>query len=173
MSTRAGQEIRKLPDWGRLAQEAHIIRTRHLGGEQGGEEETELEMMPLIDITTLLLIFFLVSGIFMLQARIELPEARTGAPLLEGGPKPVVVTVRQSKLEPDKVLIAFEDEPNQPVELAHLLDGYKKRLAKGYLEAVVIKAEKSSTFGTVKGIMEQFADAGVTELRIGVEEPLR
>jgi len=167
------KRLKELPGWGPLAQEAHVIRRRAEEQDDTEQEDTELEMMPMIDITTLLLIFFLVSGIFMLQARIELPEAKTGTPLLESGLKPVVITVRKSKLEPGKVLTAFEDEPNQAVGLDQLVQGYKKRLADGYQPTVVIKAEKASDFGTVRRIMERFADAGVKDLQIGVEEPLR
>jgi len=163
-------KIKTTPDWGLSGQVAHLMRR---ASEEEGEEETELEMMPMIDITTLLLIFFLVSGIFMLQARIELPEAKTGSPLIEAGAKPVVLTVRALEGDPGSIVIAFEDEPNKPVQLEQVVGGYKKRVDNGCLDAVIIKAEKTTAFGTVERIMERLAEAGVADIRIGVEEPLR
>ena len=56
-------------------------------GEEGevlslstGRKETEMDMTPMVDVTFLLLIFFMVTASFQLQKSIEMPRQQTDAP---------------------------------------------------------------------------------------------
>lgn len=46
-----------------------IIRTR----KQGGADDDELDMTPMVDVTFLLLIFFMITAAFALQKALEVP----------------------------------------------------------------------------------------------------
>lgn len=49
-------------------------------GEKGNREEDELDMTPMVDVTFLLLIFFMVTASFTLQKSIEQPPANVEDP---------------------------------------------------------------------------------------------
>jgi len=154
--------------WVPMQQEAHLVRFR---GDQEQEDAAELEMTPMIDITTLLLIFFLVSGVFMLQARIPLPEAKTGTPLLETEQKPVTIAFKTD--DEGRLVVYFEDEPDVHVEPDDIVQGYSRRLEQHFLPEVVLKADRHIPFKIIRQVMEQLAAAGVEKVDIAVEEPLR
>ncbi|HYJ39968.1 MAG TPA: biopolymer transporter ExbD, partial [Steroidobacteraceae bacterium] len=62
-----------------------------------GREDPEINLIPLIDVSLLLVIFFMLSSTFMQEGRlkIELPQASL-APTAKQKMDPIVVTVTQS-----------------------------------------------------------------------------
>ena len=49
-------------------------------GNKANREETEMDMTPMVDVTFLLLIFFMVTASFALQKAVELPPQQSEAP---------------------------------------------------------------------------------------------
>lgn len=49
-------------------------------GNKAGRPETEMDMTPMVDVTFLLLIFFMVTASFSLQKALELPPQQSDAP---------------------------------------------------------------------------------------------
>ena len=130
----------------------------------------EMDMTPMIDVTTLLLIFFLVGGVFMLQTQIELPKAKTGVPEMPAEQKPVGILIDASSDEPAGGSIAFEDEHNTAVSLDDVVKGYRERVDKGALPEVMLKAHRQVPFGLVRQTMAKLTEAGVQQIKVGIEE---
>ncbi len=152
-------------EWAPMQQEGRIIRP-----ERETEDPADMDMTPMIDVTTLLLIFFLVGGVFMLQANIELPQSKTGTPEIPAERKPIGVFIEIAENDPAGGRIAFEDARKDVVALDDLKAGYEKRVNDGSLPEAMIKAHRGVPFGVVRQAMAKFTEAGAAQIKIGVEE---
>ncbi|MBM3998900.1 MAG: biopolymer transporter ExbD [Planctomycetes bacterium] len=111
-------------------------------------EEAEMDITPMIDITFLLLIFFLVASKIDTQGAVELPPAAYGKPVAVGDA--VIITVREGG--PDGSALVFlgdgsaegkvkaENPADQEDEIAAYID---QMMAKEQKHFVLIKASKS------------------------------
>ncbi|OHB78713.1 MAG: hypothetical protein A2V98_07195 [Planctomycetes bacterium RBG_16_64_12] len=115
-------------------------------------DTTEMDITPMIDITFLLLIFFLVCSTANVQTAVELPPARHGTGVSDrtsvvltvadrGGPGPALVYLGDGK----KGKPLSDDEDAQANEIAHAVE---QGLEKGK-PTVLIKAEKGVKHGDV------------------------
>ena len=154
-----------LPDWAPMKQEGRLIKP-----EAEEEDPAEMDMTPMIDVTTLLLIFFLVGGVFMLQTQIELPKSKTGNPEMPAERKPVAILIDKAPEDPTGGTIAFEDERTQAVQLEDLVPGYRDRVERGALPEAILKAHRQVPFGLVRRTMTKLAEANVQRIMVGIEE---
>jgi biopolymer transport protein ExbD len=158
-----------LPEWVPMQQEGRLVKP-----EQEEEDPAEMDMTPMIDVTTLLLIFFLVGGVFMLQAAIDLPKAKSGLPEMPAEKVPVGIFIRPAPNDPAGGTLAFEDAQAETVALNDVAKGYKSRVedeAVRFLPEAIIKAHRDVPFGIVRQTMAKLTEAGVTQIKIGIEEP--
>lgn len=70
-------------------------------GNKAGREETEMDMTPMVDVTFLLLIFFMVTASFSLQKAVVLPPQQSDAPS---------ETVQEEEDEPMEMVTVQVDE---------------------------------------------------------------
>jgi len=97
--------------------------------------ESSLNVAPLIDIVLLLLIFFLLTSVFMEPGlKLVLPEARTAA----AGSGRIVIQITQD----GQVYLNA-----QPVSWAELKSRLQARLASSGDKALVVKADRNAPFG--------------------------
>ncbi len=118
------------------------------------QEDTEMDITPMIDITFLLLIFFLVAAKMEEQADVTLPTAKYGLPIASkeavnvivkgAGPDKVVVMTGHGKTLSSDIMTQ-EDEIAQYV--ANGLDGVKEFGDRKH--HVLIRAEKGIKFREV------------------------
>ena len=158
----AGPEV-SVPDWVTMQQEGRLIKP-----EPEGEDPAEMDMTPMIDVTTLLLIFFLVGSVFMLESRIELPKAKTGE--VTGERRPVSILIDVAPEDPTGAKIAFEDKRDTTVPLGDIVKGYRERVEQGGQPEAVLKAHRHVSFGLVRQTMAKLAEAGVQRIMVGIEE---
>ena len=159
------EPAKTVTEWAPMAEEGRLIRP-----EADSEDPAEMDMTPMIDVTTLLLIFFLVGGVFMLQANVELPQSKTGTPEMPAERKPVAIVIELGDNDPNRGRITFEDNRKDEVPLDELIAGYKKRVDDGALPEAMIKAHRAVPFGVVRQSMNKLTEAGVSRILIGVEE---
>jgi biopolymer transport protein ExbD len=157
-------------EWAPMQQEGRLIRP-----EVETEDPAEMDMTPMIDVTTLLLIFFLVGGTFMLQAAIELPKAKSGSPEMPAEIKPVGILIDLDAKQPLGGTIAFEDKDSEFIELDNLVQSFKDKLTEGapdikYRNEAVIRAHREVPFGLVRQTMAKLTEAGAARIAVAVEE---
>lgn len=152
-------------EWVPMEQEGRLIKP-----EPEGEDPADMDMTPMIDVTTLLLIFFLVGGVFMLQADIELPKSKTGTPEMPAERKPVGILIDTDVKNPAGGTISFEDARDDSVPLDDVAEGYRKRVSDGAMSEAMIKAHRAVPFGLVRQTMMKLTEAGVSKIMVGVEE---
>lgn len=70
-------------------------------GGRGGRDETEMDMTPMVDVTFLLLIFFMVTASFAVQKSIAMPRQQSDAPSSQ--------PVEQPQDELDQVTVQIDE----------------------------------------------------------------
>jgi biopolymer transport protein ExbD len=157
-------------EWAPMEREGRLIKP-----ELDTEDPAEMDMTPMIDVTTLLLIFFLIGGTFMLQASIELPKAKSGTPEMPAEIKPVGVLINLDAKQPLGGTIAFEDKESEFIELDDLAQRFKDKVAEGtygagYRNEATIRAHRDVPFGLVRQTMAKLTEAGAARIAVAVEE---
>ena len=129
-----------------------------------GDDETRLDMNPLIDVCLVLLIFFMLTTTYAaLQKYLDSPEMT--AKSIEGPPK---MTTKQldevaikvvASLEGDKTVIKVEDKVVELSDLAKTLKTYVKKDA--HKTSVWLDLKDNVPYGDYISIVDQAGDAGV------------
>jgi len=122
------------------------------------EEDFRPELTPLVDVVFQLVIFFMVSSVFVTYARqvnIELPKA-AGKPAAEQVSRNTIEITQAQKIFLNGKELSLDALAGQlqAVSAAH---------------AVVIRADKRLPYGLVMRVMEICESAGMTEIRTAVQ----
>ena len=127
---------------------------------QSAEVDPEINMTPMLDIVFIMLIFFIVTAVFVKEAGVDVnrPEA-----------------VMSTKVKRVSMLIAVTDD-NQvwinksEVELRDVRAVAEKLHRENPQGAVVIQADRASQAGIVVDIMQTLNDMGVPSVSIAALE---
>lgn len=130
-------------------------------GAQIEQEETEINITPMIDVVFIMLIFFIVTATFVKEAGIEVnrPDAATA--------------VKQEKAN---ILIAIG--PNDDIWIDHrkvdiraVRPNIERLHAENPQGSVIIQADKESRTKTLITVMDAARQAGVFNIAIAAQEP--
>jgi len=125
---------------------------------QRADEDYSLQLTPLIDVVFLLLIFFMVSTVFVdftRQMDIELPESKSGTALTE---------TKLFTLEVNKNGVIYLDgEEVLKEEISGIVSANKTNH-----RSVIIRADKSLHYGLAVEIMGICKSAGITDIGLAV-----
>ena len=124
------------------------------------EENFSLDLTPLVDVVFLLLIFFMVSTVFIdfkRQMDISLPSSKSSAPSEVLGPVKVELTIdRRVFLNGEKInLKEFESA------LSRISPSKKK--------SAIIRADKNLPYGNVIKVMGMLQSAQILDIGIAVK----
>lgn len=121
------------------------------------DEGTELNMTPMLDVVFILLIFFIVTSVFVKTPGLEpfKPEATTD---VAWNPTILVAVDSASNVWIDK-------RPYKIGEIRPILTALRDETPKAN---AIIQADRDADVGTVMGVQELFQDLGVTT-RVGTE----
>jgi biopolymer transport protein ExbD len=125
------------------------------------QEETEINITPMLDIVFIMLIFFIVTTSFTKEtgATIEKPMANQAVSLRNGT---ILIGVRPN----DDIWMN-----KRLIELREVRSMVERAKAENPEGSVVIVADKESRIGTVTQIMDQVRLAGVEGIAISAESP--
>ncbi|UCF94359.1 MAG: biopolymer transporter ExbD [Desulfobacterales bacterium] len=122
------------------------------------EEEFRPELTPLVDVVFQLIIFFMVSTVFVdftRQMEIALPQSAG---------KPAQELAAQVTIEITEAQKVFLNGTQLPLEAL----GERLQSATG-TQAVLIRADRRLPYGIVMQVMELCEKAGVTDIRTAVQ----
>ena len=132
------------------------------GGSNGDEEEgiNGINVTPLVDITLVLLIIFMVTASYIVKETIEveLPRAAHGGE-----------TVQKTFA----LLVTREGKPylnGVPVDDAALVQAVQDARGKGEDVQAIVGADKNATHGAVTHLLDVLKGAGVTRFAIQIEK---
>ena len=125
----------------------------------GGEEESQIDLTPLIDVVFIMLIFFIVTATFTKETGIDVnrPDAKTA-----------VVK------EKANILIAIDANDQiwvdrRRVDIRSVRPNIERLHAENPQGSVVIQADKKSTTETLISVMDASRQAGVYNVAIAAQ----
>ncbi len=122
-----------------------------------------IPIVSLVDILTVLLIFFIVTTTFKSQTpqvRIELPDSKTAVAAPNAKARPTILTI-----SPDGQCFVNA----QPVPLEKLGDAIKDAGKDG--GEVAMRADKTVPFGTIIKVLDTLKEAGIENLPTQMNDP--
>jgi len=124
------------------------------------DEDTSIDLTPMLDVIFIMLIFFIITATFVKEAGIEVnrPEA--------------VTAVMQEKAN---ILIAIDAENRIWIDRRHVdMHSVRPNIERLHAEnpqgAVVIQADRDSKTETLIGVMDASRRAGVFNIAIAAQE---
>jgi biopolymer transport protein TolR len=137
-------------------------------------EEADMDITPMIDMTFLLLIFFIVTSKMGPKAGIELPPAKHGTGAVEkntviltiGPGDPIARVYRGESVDPEDAFSAANAEDQENQVIAYI----EAEIAKsgGSKNAVLLQAEKGLKHREVARIAKAVGRAEVPDLYVGI-----
>jgi biopolymer transport protein ExbD len=124
------------------------------------EEEAAIDMTPMLDIVFIMLIFFIVTAVFVKEAGVQVtkPEAETAIPRKQ-------VSILIAVTPTDEIWINREE-----VELDALRTAVEKLHSENPKGTVAIQADESAKAGLVMKVYDAVRDAGVPTIAIAAEQ---
>ena len=124
------------------------------------EEESEINITPMLDVVFIMLIFFIVTASFVKEAGIDVnrPEAATAV-----------------KKERANILVAISDKGDiwinkRKVDIRSVQANIERLKAENPQGTVVIQADKKATTDTLIKVMDSARAAGVFDVSIAAQE---
>lgn len=127
----------------------------------GDEEESSIDLTPMLDVVFIMLIFFIVTASFIKEAGIDVN--RPDAPVTESKPEDANILVAihaNDEIWIDRRLI-------DPQALRANIERLHAENPKG---AVVIQADNESNTETVAGVLDAAREAGVYDVSLATED---
>ncbi len=147
------------------------------GGDGGGgsmmkprkrAEETDLDITPMIDVTFLLLIFFMVASTMQSTPERDLPPAKYGVGVMEK--KATLIAINRPIAPGDvPVVVLSNGEECTPDDR----DTIRNDVENGILDEkneVIIQADREVPAGVVKKVMRAVSDIEGIKFSIGIKE---
>jgi biopolymer transport protein ExbD len=136
------------------------------------EDETRLDMNPLIDVCLVLLIFFILTTSYAtLQKVLDMPGAspQTLKPLQVKTVKDLEKTTIMvtARLENGKPVIRVENQVTEPARLMTELNSFVRSK---HVTEVLLMASDDVDWGTVVAIQDAAKGAGITRVLFGIPE---
>jgi biopolymer transport protein ExbD len=129
--------------------------------EQLGEDESEINLTPMLDVVFIMLIFFIVTAVFVREPGVEVQ-------------KPEAVTAFTPDSASIFVAITANDEiwiDRNQVDVPGVRPAIERLHAENPEGGVVIQADNGAHNGTLIGVMDSIKEAGVTEITIAASQP--
>ena len=125
------------------------------------EDNFAMEMTPLIDVVFLLIIFFMVSTVFVDFSRrmeINLPSSKSS--VIDEKPKTLEIVMSKDK----KIFLA-----GKPITVLGLEQALRKLDVKDRKQTAIISADKVLPYGEVIQVMGLLQKAGIPDISVAVK----
>jgi len=138
------------------------------------DDETRLDMTPLIDVCLVLLVFFMItSTMAALQTRLEAPGTEKDAPKI-----PILTKEQVEKtmilctvtMENDEPVIRVEDKVVSP---ARLMDEFRSRVRATNKTTLLLQCDGKVPHGVAVGVIDTARGAGMAETKTVVPPVLK
>jgi len=121
----------------------------------GSTLDADLDITPMIDVTFLLLIFFMVTSKMDRSTELQVPQARNGLGVSQE--QSTVISIFKTEGEPE-IYLSNERRENGPVEPAAVTPYVQAAVAEGRLD-VIIKADRDVPSGIVDEVTRAAREA--------------
>lgn len=128
--------------------------------KRGNSEEAGIDLTPMLDVTFIMLIFFIVTTSFVKEAGLEVS-------------RPSAKSAQKKENASIFVAIGANDEiwvDKRQVDIRSVRANIERLHAESPEGAVIIQADESSNTGTLVKVMDQIKLAGVQDISIAAKE---
>jgi len=131
-------------------------------------EDDEMDITPMIDVTFLLLIFFMVTSNMEQTATLAIPPARNGTGVTKDNS--TIISIFNKEGEPETYL-ADGEMVNGPASMAEVTQYVNEGVNQGKLN-IIIKADRDVPSGFVEEVARAANEVETDELKfyVGVED---
>ena len=127
----------------------------------------EINVVPYIDVTLVLLIVFMVTAPLLMQGvDVELPEAPS-APINESNDEPLIISMKAD----GSLYINLGADPESPLKRQIILTRVKKTLKQKPKTPVLVWGDKKLPYGEVVQLMTELQSAGASGVGLVTEPP--
>ncbi len=140
--------------------------------KRDGRADAEMDITPMIDITFLLLIFFLVCSTPDAQSAIELPSARHGKGV--GARDSVIITISDEGVDSAPIYLADgklgESLPDDPELQKSMIREAVEKGRRELKENVLIKADRNVAYRDVAEVIKAVSRVEGSKIHLAVTE---
>ena len=136
------------------------------GFKKQANDEAELDITPMIDVTFLLLIFFMVTSTMEQQKQVDVPMATHGVGADAAGA--IFVTILAAEGGPGRVLLGDGGEGEEVISMDRVARYVQQGKNEGK-EMCIIKAERDVTEGRVQEVMRAIGEIEGLKFAVGVQ----
>lgn len=130
-------------------------------------EGADLDITPMIDVTFLLLIFFMVASTMQAQTDLNVPAAKHGEGVPADTSTEIIVLAPQSATETPRILLGDLKGPEGTVDDVRRF--VEEGLRQGKTE-VVVKADRDVPSGFVQRVLKAISEVEGVQFSIGVQD---
>jgi biopolymer transport protein ExbD len=120
------------------------------------EEDAEIDMTPMLDIVFIMLIFFIVTTVFVKEAGIEVNKPNGSLAVMPKNANIFIAITEDGKVWIDK----------RPVETDLVRSNLERLMAEQPSDVIIIQADKEAEHGLVIEVMDQIKAAGIDRISI-------
>jgi biopolymer transport protein ExbD len=136
------------------------------GSRRADDEEDDPDMIPLIDISLVLLVFFMMTaGSMIASSTIDTPPAEYATVI-----QPRESLVVGLKMMGNQLRYSLGDGSEPTLSEQELLEQVAERVRQGNVAEAVVKAERGLPFETVQKLLIGLDKAGVPRIEAGVRD---
>jgi biopolymer transport protein TolR len=133
-------------------------------------EEMDLDITPMIDVTFLLLIFFMVASTMQATAENDIPPAKHGVGI--ESERSTIISIRLNDETEEQPVISLGDGVGRPAELAEVTDYVRQGVDAGRTR-VIVKADRDVPHGFVQRVARAANAVEGIRFFIGVRDTKR
>lgn len=138
------------------------------GFKKKQNDEAELDITPMIDVTFLLLIFFMVTSTMEQQKQVDVPPAVHGVGA--DAANAIFVTIMAAEGGPGRVMLGDGQEGEEVISMDRVTRYVQQGKNEGR-EICIIKAERDVTEGRVQEVMRAIGEIEGLRFAVGVQAP--
>lgn len=130
------------------------------------EEDDELDITPMIDVTFLLLIFFMVTSTMQQEAQLQVPPARHG----EGVSADTAVIITIANMDDEPAIYLGDGVSGSPVDIEQVTPYVDTEVAAGK-SIVIIKADRELPSGFVEEVARKANEVdNIEKFYVGIQD---
>jgi biopolymer transport protein ExbD len=123
------------------------------------EEDAEIDMTPMLDIVFIMLIFFIVTTVFVKEAGIEVNKPGASQSIMPKNANIFIAITEDGEVWMDK----------REIDIDSVRANLERLMAEQPSDVLIIQADKNTEHGVVIDVMDQIKAAGIDRISIATE----
>ncbi|MFT2091334.1 ExbD/TolR family protein [Paraglaciecola sp. 2405UD69-4] len=120
------------------------------------DEDAEIDMTPMLDIVFIMLIFFIVTTVFVKEAGIDVNKPNGTQSVMPKNANIFIAVTADEKVWIDK----------REVDIDSVRANLERLMAEQPSDVIIIQADKEAEHGVVVDVMDQIKSAGIDRISI-------